>query len=197
MKSLEILSRLFSSKLRIKLLDIFLSLPEARFYIRELERKIKIEAKNVSRELKNLEAFGLLMSERQGHQKYYSVNKEFFLYPELKAIIFKTTGVQGLLKEALDKLEGIEVAFIYGSYALGEESEISDIDIITIGKPDMALLNDVISELEEKLNRDINYMCFDREEFNMRKREADSFITEILSGEKIMLKGAEDAIWRI
>ena len=83
--------------MRIKLLDVFLSVPKARFYIRELERKINEEAKNISRELQNLEALGLLVSEKQGNQKLYSVNEDFFLYPELKGIIFKTTGVLSFL----------------------------------------------------------------------------------------------------
>ena len=194
MKNFEILDRLFSSKLRIKLLDVFLSSPNARFYIRELERKIKEEAKNVSRELKNLEALGLLISEKQGNLKYYSVNENFFLYPELKAIIFKTTGVQGLLKESLERLKGIETAFIYGTYATGKESESSDVDIMVIGKADLTELNEVISDLEEKLNREINYMCFDQEEFKERRKAGDAFINEVLSGEKIMLKGSDRAI---
>jgi len=194
MKNFEIINRLFSSKLRIKLLDVFLSLPDARFYIRELERKIKEEAKNVSRELKNLEALGLLISEKQGNLKYYSVNENFFLYPELKAIIFKTTGIQGLLKEALERLKGIETAFIYGTYATGKESESSDVDIMIIGKPDLTELNEVISDLEEKLNREINYMCFDQEEFKERRKAGNAFINEVLSGEKIMLKGSDRAI---
>lgn len=194
MKNLEILNRLFSSKLRIKLLDTFLSLPDARFYTRELARRIKEEAKNVSRELKNLEALGLLISEQQGNQKHYSVNKDFFLHPELKGIIFKTMGVQGLLKEAMNKLKRVKVAFIYGSYASGKESETSDVDIMIIGNPDMTELIEIISELEVKLNREINYMCFDREEFEKRKRSEEAFISEVLSGEKIMLKGLEDDI---
>lgn len=194
MKNFEIINRLFSSKLRTKLLDVFLSLSDARFYIRELERKIKEEAKNVSRELKNLEALGLLISEKQGNLKYYSVNENFFLYPELKAIIFKTTGVQGILKEALKRLKGIETAFIYGTYATGKESESSDVDIMVIGKPDLTELNEVISNLEEKLNREINYMCFDQEEFKERRKAGDAFIEDVLSGEKIMLKGSDRAI---
>lgn len=194
MKNFEIINRLFSSKLRTKLLDVFLSSPNARFYIRELERKIKEEAKNVSRELKNLEALGLLISEKQGNLKYYSVNENFFLYPELKTIIFKTTGVQGLLKEALERLEGIETAFIYGTYATGKESESSDVDIMIIGKPDLTEINEVISDLEEKLNREINYMCFDQGEFKERRKAGDVFINEVLSGEKIMLKGSNRAI---
>ena len=194
MNNFEIINRLFSSRIRIKLLDIFLSLPNARFYIRELERKINEEAKNISRELHNLETLGLLISKKQGNQKIYSVNEDFFLYPELKGIIFKTTGVLGLLKEALAKLKGIEAAFIYGSYATGKETERSDVDLIIVGKPDLTELNEVISGLEDKLNREINYTCFDREEYEERKKKKDAFISEVLEEEKIVIKGSENAI---
>lgn len=194
MKNFEIISRLFSSKIRIKLLDIFLSLPNARFYIRELERKINEEAKNISRELQNLETLGLLISEKHGNRRFYSPNENFFLYPELKGIIFKTTGVLGLLKEAVAKLKGIEAAFIYGSYATGKETESSDVDLMIIGKPDLTELNEVISGLEDKLNREINYMCFDREEYEERKKTKDAFVSGVLSDEKMMLKGSENAV---
>jgi len=184
----------FSSKIRSKLLDAFLSLPKARFYIRELERKINEEAKNISRELKNLENLGLLTSESQGNQKYYLVNKDFFLYSELKGIILKTTGVLGLLKEALVNLKGIEAAFIYGSYATGKETESSDVDLIIVGKPDLTELNEEIRGLEDKLSREINYICFDREEYEERKKKKDAFISEVLAEEKIVLKGSENEI---
>lgn len=193
MKNLESLNRLFSSKIRTKLLNIFLSTPNARFYIRELERKIKEEAKNVSRELKNLEILGLLISELKGNQKYYSVNEDFFLYPELKAIFIKTSGIEVSFKDAINKLDEIEAAFIYGTYAEGKKSEGS-IDVMIIGKPDTTKLDETIKNLEEKLNREINYMSFDREEFDVWKKTEKSFITEILSKKKIMLKGSEDEI---
>jgi predicted nucleotidyltransferase len=188
------LLKLFSSKVRVKLLDAFLSSPNARFYVREIERKIGEDIQNIHKELKNLEALGLLRGEIQGNQKYYSANEGFFLYPELKSIIFKTIGIQGLLKEALSKMKGIDAAFIYGSYAAGKESEESDVDILIIGRPDMTELNEVVSDLEDKLDRDINYMSFDRSEFEKRKRDKDAFITDVLEGKKLMLKGTEDAI---
>lgn len=188
------LVKLFSSKVRIKLLDAFLSSPNARFYVRELQRKTSEDIKNIHQELQNLEGIGLLTSEVQGNQKYYSVNENFFLYPELKAIIFKTTGVLGLLKKALNKLEGIDVSFIYGSYAQGTESKSSDVDIFIIGNPDLTELNETIVGLEEQLDREINYMSFDREEFEMRKKNKEAFIMEVMEGHKIMLKGTLDVV---
>jgi predicted nucleotidyltransferase len=176
------------------LLDAFLSTPAARFYVRELSRKIKEDATNISRELRNLEAAGLLMSELRGNQKYYSVSEDFYLYPELKAIIFKTTGVQGLLKKTLQELIGIEVAFIYGSYASGKEAAHSDIDVLIIGKPDLRKLGSKMDGLEEELSREVNYICFDRGEFEDRKKRGDNFLDEVLSERKIFLIGSEDEL---
>ena len=93
MSSYDILKRLFSSRVRIKLLDIFLRTSGTRFYVRELARLLGEDAKNVSRELKNLEALGLLASEKKGNLKFYSVNEYFLLYPDLRSIISKTTGI--------------------------------------------------------------------------------------------------------
>ncbi|MBN1272575.1 MAG: nucleotidyltransferase domain-containing protein [Candidatus Aminicenantes bacterium] len=194
MKNFEIINRLFSSKIRVKLLDAFLSFPKVRFYTRELERRINEEAKNISRELKNLENLGLLTSEKIGNQKHYSANEDFFLYSELKGIIFKTTGVLGLLKEALAKIKGIEAALIYGSYATGKESESSDVDLMIIGKPDLTELNEEIGLLEDRLNREINYICFDRTEYENRKKAKDAFISDISAEKQILLKGSENEI---
>ena len=188
------LHKLFSSRIRIKLLDAFLSLPNARFYVRELQRNTSEDIRNIHRELQNLEALGLLRSEIQGNQKYYSVNEDFFLYPELKAIIFKTTGVQGLLKEVINKVNKIEIAFIYGSYAESRESESSDVDVFIIGKPDLEELDELFNKSEEKLNREINYVCFDRNEIEKKRRDGNSFIMEVLEGKKIILKGSADDV---
>ncbi|MBN2409773.1 MAG: nucleotidyltransferase domain-containing protein [Candidatus Aminicenantes bacterium] len=194
MHNYEILERLFASKLRVRLLDAFLSTPAASFYVRELSRKIKEDATNISRELRNLEAAGLLISELRGNQKYYSASEDFFLYPELKAIIFKTTGVQGLLRKTLQELAGIEVAFIYGSYATGKEAPHSDIDVLIIGKPNLGKLGTSMDNLEEQLSREVNYICFDRGEFEERKKRGDPFIAEVLSERKIFLAGSEDEL---
>jgi len=194
MQNHEILERLFASKLRVKLLDAFLSTPDASFYVRELSRKVKEDATNISRELRNLEAAGLLVSELRGNQKYYSASEDFFLYSELKAIIFKTTGVQGLLGKILQELSGIEAAFIYGSYATGKEAPHSDIDILIIGRPNLRELGTKMDELEEQLSREVNYTCFDRREFEDRKKRGDPFLAEVLSERKIFLIGSEDEL---
>lgn len=188
------LTKLFSSRTRVDLLTLFLSRADRRLYVREIERMLNRDVRAVQRELRNLEDIGLLTSEEAGNRKYYRVNEDWHLYTELKNMVFKTTGVRGALQEAIADFQGIELAFIYGSYAKGSEGKESDIDVIIIGTPDMDKLNDSVSDLEEKLAREISYTVFDKGEFDKRKKEKDPFLAEVLKGKKIMLKGVEDEL---
>ena len=86
------LEKLFSSRVRVRLLDVFLSNPERRFYGRELERMIEEHQNAIWRELRNLSELGLLTDETEGRTKYYRVSPSFPLYPELRALLFKASG---------------------------------------------------------------------------------------------------------
>lgn len=56
------LSNLFGSKTRVKILKLFLTHPDDKFYIRQISRDLKLQLNSVRRELDNLEKFGLLVS---------------------------------------------------------------------------------------------------------------------------------------
>ena len=62
MEDFEVLHRMFTSRIRTKLLQFFLTMPKMSYYIRELERKTGEDAKNVCRELTNLEEIGFVRS---------------------------------------------------------------------------------------------------------------------------------------
>ncbi len=93
------LEKLFTSKTRVKLLNLFLLNPETELYVREIARKTNENTNAIRRELQNLEDIGLLLSEKKGNLKYYSINKKMPLYIELKNIILKTGGVGRILSE--------------------------------------------------------------------------------------------------
>ena len=116
------ISRLFKSKTRKALLRIYFTNPESEHYLRELERLLKIPVSMIRKELIQLEKESVFKSCRKGNLVYYSINKSYPLFEELKSIIFKTVGVKGLLKEALDKIDGVNAAFIYGSFAKSDEN---------------------------------------------------------------------------
>jgi predicted nucleotidyltransferase len=180
---------LIGSKARVKLLSLFLLSPERRFYVRELTRKTGENINSVRRELQRLEGIGLLKSEREGNMRYYTVNTKMPIYEDLKLIFLKTEGVGSVIRENLDRLGEIKAAFIYGSFAKGEERLKSDIDLMLVGKVDERELIPLIRELEEQLSREINYVLFSPEEFKSRIREKEPFVSNVLKEDKIMLIG--------
>lgn len=175
------------------MLEVFLGRPAPRFYIRELERLIREDAKNISRELRNLESLGLLRSEAAGNQHYYEVREDFLLYPELRAIFLKTTGPRRLLKEAMENLAGVEVAIQYGPGA-ASPTDFPDLplDILIIGRPDPAELRQTILLLENKIGREINAIAFTPEEILARRKNRDPFLLRVLERDKTLLRGAQE-----
>jgi predicted nucleotidyltransferase len=149
---------------------------------------------NVSREMARLEEMGILRSKRNGNLKHFQTNQECPFFNELKGLVLKTSGVAGQIRDSLDKIAGIELAFIYGSYAKGEEKADSDVDLLIIGDVDMGRLDSHLGKLEKLLGREINYLLYSRDEFKTKKKAKDGFVTDVLRGKKIMLFGAENGL---
>jgi len=188
------LEELFSSNVRVQLLVILLTNPDEEFYIRQLARRMGEHPYAVQRELRRLERLGLLRSHTRGRMKYYSVERDFPLYPELKRMILKTAGLGDLVRKELQNLGSIETAFIYGSVAAGEEDAASDIDLMLVGEVDLLALAPVIVDLEERLGRSISYVVYSPEEFKERRDQGDPFLEDVLGGPIVMLIGREDGL---
>ncbi|MFP3910200.1 MAG: nucleotidyltransferase domain-containing protein [Archaeoglobaceae archaeon] len=183
------MNRLFSSRTRVKILTLFLMNPGEEVYVREIARRVEENINAVRRELENLEGVGLLKSEKKGNLKYYTTNRNFPIYDELSSIILKTEGVAKFLRGRLVEM-GIEVAFIYGSFASGEATAESDIDLFLIGhvREEEVVLE--VREVEKKLSREVNYVLFTPQEFKERVKNEDPFVRHVLNEAKTMLIGS-------
>ena len=186
--------RITKSKLREELLTLYFTNPNKKYYLRELERILNFSVGNIRRELIKLESTGLFLSENKGNLVYYYLNQSYPLFKELKSIIFKTSGPSKMLHNILKKFKGISQAFIYGSFAKGEEREDSDIDLLIIGEVDEDKLIEEIGKLEKKLQREINYAIYGKEDFNKKKEGGNPFILDILQEKKIFIIGDENGL---
>ena len=183
------ISKIFKSKTRKELFRLYFTNPDQEYYLRELERILRTPVSMIRKELTRLEEDGVFLSRRMGNLTYYLLNQSYPLFDELKSIVFKTIGIQGLMREILGKMKGNEVAFIYGSFAKHEETGRSDIDLLIIGKIDENRFLREINKLEKVLKREINYSIFQRDEFKKKMKEKDPFITDLLKNPKIFLVG--------
>ncbi|MFH1753790.1 MAG: nucleotidyltransferase domain-containing protein [Candidatus Omnitrophota bacterium] len=180
------------SKIRRDLLALFFANQDKKFYLRELQRILGHSAGSIRRELLRFQEDNLFLTQRAGNLLYYSLNTKHPLFNELKSIVSKTVGVEGLLKKELSSIKNIDYAFIYGSFASGKEKLVSDIDLMIIGEPEDSPLYEKISQLEKKLEREINPSVYSTKEYKAKRKNKEGFITDLLSNPKIMLIGNED-----
>jgi predicted nucleotidyltransferase len=176
-----------ASKLRQNLLGYYFANPSSSHYLRELAALLNADPANLSRELARLEREGLFASERRGNQRHYKLNRQYALYDEVRRIVEKTVGVVSQLKSALNGFEGIEEAYLYGSFARNQQDQASDIDLLIIGAPSSGHLEEALRTLERRMRREINYTLFSREEFAARRRKKDPFLADVWENKRINL----------
>lgn len=179
---------LIRSKVRKKIFSLLFTNPQKKYYFRELQRLIGGSPGSLLRELNYLVEGGILEDEFRGNLRFFRVNKNHPLFPELKSIVLKTEGIVGKIKDSFLKEPKIKAAFIYGSFAQGDETSASDVDLMIVGEPDLTNLRRRIKRLENWFGREINYSVYSSKEFIQKKKKSD-FVNYILAEPKIVLVG--------
>jgi predicted nucleotidyltransferase len=175
------------SKARQRLLAYYFTNPTSRHHLRDLAERLSIDPSNLSKELVRLEREGLFQSQVSGRQKYFQLNRNYPLFAEVRGIVTKTIGAASLLAQSLKKIEGIEEAWLYGSFARNQQDAASDIDILVIGNPKGNALAEAMEKLERQLGRDVNYTVLTRKEFDSRRARKDAFLENLWHNKRVSL----------
>lgn len=176
------------SRVRRQILQLFFGRPGVVRHVRELARELDRSATIVGQELNRLEQAGILVSERIGRVRRYRVNDRSPIATEIRSLVRKTIGVEARLQDALSQVPGLEEAFLYGSYARGDERMTSDLDLLVIGSVDHEVLTERLDEAERDLGRDVNVASYERAELRRLREEGDLFIETVLEGPRVPLR---------
>lgn len=187
------------SKIRRKVLALFLIDPEKRFYFRETLRLIGAFPGSLQRELKRLTDAGILTIEKIGIHNFYRANVESPIFDELRSIVMKTFGLADIFRDVLrsQAKDQIEVAWIYGSVANATDTSSSDIDIIVIGSLSFRELVVILDPIEKSVMRQVNPTLYTSEEFRNKLHEKNNFIHNVLESEKLFIVGNQDDLARL
>jgi DNA-binding MarR family transcriptional regulator len=177
------LESLFSSKVRLKLLSLFLLNPDQSFYVRELTRRLDERINSIRRELDNLSRLGLLVSRTENRRRYYMVDKSFTLYEELRALMLKS-GVtpQEKATRQLQAIRGIKLAILTGVFT---QQAAPKTDLLVIGSPPKPKLAAAVAELEKGIGKQVRYAVIDKNEYDYRLDMRDQFLYDILNNDNI------------
>ena len=169
------LEAIITSKTRIRLLVKFFLNPTMSAYLRQLAEEFGESTNAVRVELNRLTEAGLLESEAKGNVVNYRAKQSHPLFPEIRSIVSKMTGLDSIVEWVIERLGEVEEAYLIGDYAKGIDSGI--MDVIVVGKIDKAYLTNLIEKAEDLVQRKIRYLVMNDVELNnYKKRNNDPIL---------------------
>ena len=181
----------------LQVLALFTHDFKSEYYIREVERLVKISPRTAQLILEDLEEKGILESKLRGKIKTYKINGSNFtqrylvFVEQYKAITFLEKRL--LLKEAIEKInphiKGI--GLIFGSYVKKLEKKDSDLDIFIAGTYD----SEEIKKVSRNLGIEISVKCYPIKLFE-RKWNKDFLLKEI-EKDHVIFTGTEMFIEKV
>jgi len=187
---MSILHEILSSRVRSEIFRLLFGASHRLLYVRQMERQTGFSVAAVRQELQKLLRMQLVEAQRSGNRLYYRANKGHPLYPDIRNMVLKTSGMVDILREALDK-EGVTTAFVFGSMASNREGATSDVDVLVIGDVGLRTLSGWLSGVSEQIGREINPHVMNENEFRRRRHSHDHFLTRVLESEKLFIKGSD------
>jgi len=184
------LAELLSSRARAEIFRLLLSGTGEELHVREIERRSGLNDSTLRQELRKLVRLDLVQSRRDSNRVYYRAKTESPLYPEIRNLVLKTSGLSDVLKFALTD-KRIRVAFVFGSIARGDEKAGSDVDLMVIGQLGLRDLSRLLSGIEEKIGREVNPHVLRQEEFKKRVRAREHFVSSVMETPKIFIIGSQ------
>lgn len=156
---------LFRSPEQERLLAELFAFAQEPLTLSELARRAGTSLGGVHKEVERLEAAGLVTSRPSGRSRLVEANQASPVYRDLRGLLTKSMGPEPLLREALSEIDGIEQAFIYGSWADPGEPAPRDIDLMIIGEPNIDEVYDLASSVESQVGRPVNVAIFSEPEW--------------------------------
>ncbi len=157
------LTQLFTSKTRIKLLlKLFLN-PGVSCYLRELAKEFEVSPNAIKEELDSLSEAGYLEREQNGRSAYFRANTRHPFFPEISSIVRKSLGIDQLIDEVVASLGRVEAVYILDDYAQGKDTGL--IDVLIVGDVDRSRLDELARITEGKINRKVRTISVTGDEF--------------------------------
>ena len=188
------LAALFATPTLVGLLAVFALDPERRFYQKELVAATGSSLYLVQRELKRLENVGIVTRLPRGRQVEYVVNRNHPAFFGLRDALLKTVALADRLRLALAGVDGVRLAFVFGSLARGEESPESDLDLLVIGDLSLREVATRVVPVLREIGREPNIVALSEAEVRQRLGSGDTFVTTVVHEPKIWLRGDESEL---
>lgn len=189
------LNDFITSKVRIKILELFYRDVSEMYHVRGIVRETKEEINAVRRELTRLETAGMIKKEKRGNRIYYWPRTDYLMFDDMLSMVSKTTGLGRQIIDGRKKMGKPTFVMFSGRFARHKERKRDDeVDLLVVGDVVLPELATLVRVEESKRGIEINYTVMSREEFDFRKKRRDPFLLGILAGSRVMIIGDEESL---
>lgn len=165
------------------------------YHVRALQRRAGLSMSSLHRELRRLENRGLVERTDAGGRVLYRAAEAHPAWKTLRQLIRDFADPAEVVEEAFAGIEGIEAAFVFGSFARGDARDDSDVDVLVIGDlPPGAALGREAAEAAVLLGRPVEVRSYTREKLQRQLAAGNAVLRRILAGPKRWLVGGEGVL---
>ena len=183
-----LLAPIFRSDGQARLLSTLLLTGE-ELSVTDLAKQARLAYPTAHREVARLVDAGILSERQVGRTRLIRANGESPLVEPLREILRVATGPVVILAEELARIDGIESAFLYGSFAarmLGDAGPAPhDIDVMVLGEPEVDAVSEACVRVEATVHRPVNPTILTAEEF----ATPSGFLDNVRSGPAVAVIG--------
>ena len=192
---MDILSTLFGSEARVRIMRLFLFNPEVVFDLDTICQKSRVNLKTVKKEIVVLEKAELIKkrdfnkvvtgkkdkkgagSKVKTHGFY--LNQYFFYITALKQLLIKTKTLEGgEIVKRLSKIGKLKLVIISGVFIQDKDSRV---DMFIVGNNiNKNSLNNVVKSIEAELGKELIYVYFETKDYQYRLGMYDKLIRDVL-----------------
>ena len=143
-----------------EILASILGAPDDEFSVADLGRLTGAPYPSVHREVERAEHAGIVQSRRVGNVRLVQANTSSPYFDGLSAILVRAFGPPSVLSKALTDIEGVESAYLFGSWAArftghNGQRAVDDLDLLVLGDPERNALFHATSQASQTLGREV------------------------------------------
>lgn len=164
-------------------------------HVRGLQRRIGLSMSSLNRELRRLESRGLIKRSDEGGRAVYRAAESHPAWKTLRQLVRDFADPAEVVQEAISGIEGIDAAFVFGSFARGDAAEHSDVDLLVVGDVEAdAALGRKTAEASLLLGRPVEVRAYTPGRLQRQLGAGNAVLGRILAGPKRWIVGDEDRL---
>lgn len=166
--------------MQLNLAGLLILQPERSWSLDALTRRVTAPRSSVHREVKRLQAAGLIEADTSIRPHAYRASTDAPAFRPLRELLELTVGVPRRLTQALSSIDEVDCAAIHGSWAAGRVRADSDVDVLVLAEGNGAAIRRAVREVGREIGREVDVSVVSRLAFRQLVDEHSPFVMKIL-----------------